>query len=176
MSTNCAGCSEILHEREHLTCKYCKKTYDLDCANVTPQRFYNIMSAETKAAWKCQACYCEQPKKNKTNTPIRPREKSPVVNISQIDRDNITLRRSPNNMHNDTSDSVDIELLGDTVITQTSPNPNAKSNEILLQTLSEENNRSLINELQSTIHSEIKKPLYHEIRYSAKNRNSKLSK
>ncbi|CAK1598158.1 unnamed protein product [Parnassius mnemosyne] len=166
MSTNCAGCNEILHKREHLTCKYCKKTYDLDCANVTPQRFYNIMSAETKAAWKCQACYCKQPKKNNTNTPIRPREKSPVVNISQIDRDNITLRRSPNNMHNDTSDSVDIELLGDTVITQTSPNLNAKSDEILLQTLSviiqqklKENNRSLINELQSTIHSEINKAI-----------------
>lgn len=59
----CSNCKKLLPKREFLCCAKCNLMYDLDCANVSIQRFNNTMSSERKKTWICRHCI------RKTNTP-----------------------------------------------------------------------------------------------------------
>lgn len=52
----CAKCNCILPKKEFLKCSSCKSKFDLDCANVSIQRFINTMDAKHKKSWQCQTC------------------------------------------------------------------------------------------------------------------------
>ncbi|KAL4720339.1 hypothetical protein ACJJTC_009072 [Scirpophaga incertulas] len=52
----CGGCRKKCTTTEHLKCMECAKVYDLDCANVSVQRFRNTMTRDHKTAWKCYEC------------------------------------------------------------------------------------------------------------------------
>lgn len=71
ITKNCAGCSNRISDRKFLECYKCKDTYDLLCANISEEWFYNIMSKERKQTWECPQCKSQQPKNNNTNTPVR---------------------------------------------------------------------------------------------------------
>lgn len=95
----CSGCKQTIKDkRRFLICSLCKEYYDLDCANVTENRFHNIMTGDHKNKWKCQACICKMPKQNNSNTPVRTHQ---LIN-SEYDNDqsdlNITKRRKPQNI------------------------------------------------------------------------------
>ncbi|CAK1581433.1 unnamed protein product [Parnassius mnemosyne] len=70
MATQCAGCRQKITSREYLTCALCNKTYDIDCAVVSIQRYLNIMSPTRKKKWKCPACLSKAPKGNNSNKPV----------------------------------------------------------------------------------------------------------
>ncbi|KAL4719791.1 hypothetical protein ACJJTC_009756 [Scirpophaga incertulas] len=92
MSTSeCAGCKQKLPDKQNLKCNHCNKLYDLECANVSVQRFYNTMTPEHKLNWQCQACYCKKPKAGNIHTPIRCRDTNYLDNCNE-DR-NVTLRK-----------------------------------------------------------------------------------
>lgn len=107
MTVLCAGCRNEITDRRHLKCVLCNGIYDLDCANVSEKRFYNTMSPESKALWKCPLCRSKEPKGDRNNSPIRPyigsdvplfvdnSTKSIDVSVSYEDSNNVTLRRKP---------------------------------------------------------------------------------
>ncbi|KAM3957831.1 LOW QUALITY PROTEIN: uncharacterized protein ACR2FA_008176 [Aphomia sociella] len=68
--THCAGCLKSIEER-YLCCGSCKQFYDLVCANVSEQRFFNTLTPEHKESWRCVLCKSKQPKGDNSNTPIR---------------------------------------------------------------------------------------------------------
>lgn len=98
----CAGCKKSIKMKELLKCGICTRKYDLECANVTAEKF-NLMDPTLKNTWKCPECRCKQPKTDNTNTPIRP-----ALNPggSSIDNCNVTLRVKPSYT---TPESADIE-------------------------------------------------------------------
>lgn len=55
-SGKCSRCKQKLPKKEFMTCSKCRMLYDLDCANVSVQRFYNTMTNEHKKLWKCDIC------------------------------------------------------------------------------------------------------------------------
>lgn len=67
----CAGCQAGIKGRQYLKCSICSQYYDLECANVTEQRFRNTFTAEHRQVWKCPLCKNKEPKHDNTNTPIR---------------------------------------------------------------------------------------------------------
>lgn len=115
MALKCGGCHKNIVGRQHLTCYFCKKTYDLDCSGVSIQRFLNTMTPERKNKWKCHACYRKTPKTDNTNTPTQ--QNSPPVEISSVD--NITIRKKTNsNYQNNINISLspeNLSKLGDTL-------------------------------------------------------------
>lgn len=165
----CAGCNQTLPKREYLTCMLCADAYDLECANVSSQRFYNTMTNEHKQAWKCQLCICKMPKTGNTNTPVRSQQS---VFSSSEDTNNITQRNKTNHIHNISAleDSI-LSTLGDTI--QESHMPHAthntstteirhalerKDSTITMQQfnlLLQQNNKSIIDAITDTIHKEI---------------------
>jgi hypothetical protein len=66
----CSGCLKQIVNKQNLKCTQCKALYDIDCANVTTDRF-KVMSNELKLSWSCPQCKCKEPKSDNTNTPIR---------------------------------------------------------------------------------------------------------
>ncbi|CAG9791760.1 unnamed protein product [Diatraea saccharalis] len=67
----CTGCQIAIEDRRYFLCGKCGQYYDLICANVSEQRFYNTMTKEHKNAWRCVLCISKQPKFDNTNTPVR---------------------------------------------------------------------------------------------------------
>lgn len=67
----CGGCGIAIETRQYLICSICTKHYDLMCANVSEQRFYNTLTAEHRARWKCQECRSKEPKTDNVDTPVR---------------------------------------------------------------------------------------------------------
>lgn len=67
----CAGCQTGIKGRQYLRCSICSQYYDLECANVSEQRFRNTLTAEHRVAWKCPLCKNKEPKHDNSNTPIR---------------------------------------------------------------------------------------------------------
>ncbi|CAH0400296.1 unnamed protein product [Chilo suppressalis] len=168
MSPTCAGCNKKIPKREFLTCSYCQKNYDLECANVSSQRFYNTMTLEHKQRWKCQACYCKMPKIGNENTPVRSKDcnniveeqcKSPEVN-------NITVRKCSVVQRNDSLCSVNSEnttFLGDDTVNNMRI---TNRPELTLQSVSEvisqklaENNINVISQLRNIIQEEVKQAI-----------------
>lgn len=111
VSVACAGCLGKIDGRRFLQCSFCRQTYDLECANVSEKRFYNIMPQERRDAWKCQSCICQQPKGGNINTPVRGAapddspnggvESNESINSTFLDQttadsvDRVTVRRRP---------------------------------------------------------------------------------
>lgn len=165
----CAGCKNKLPIRENLICVLCKCRYDLECGGVSKDYYTKKMTLENKNTWKCQTCICKIPKTGNTNTPIRiPRD----IDCSQIsstppEEANVTLRKKTINLKNDTICSDDQSILGDTVSldtihTEENLKINNTTTQLTIETLSKliithlkENNKSIIQELQNTIHTEI---------------------
>lgn len=71
MAGICAGCRQEILDRRFLKCSKCLQSYDLVCANVSDQRFYNTLKEEHKKSWKCQLCRSKEPKTDNKNTPVR---------------------------------------------------------------------------------------------------------
>lgn len=81
MSLTYSGCNQGIPNREYLTYNFCGKKYDLQCANVSSQLYYN--TADHREKWKCLTCIAKEPKKGNTDTLIRSR-----------DVDNVTIRKT----------------------------------------------------------------------------------
>lgn len=161
MESKCSGCLQNLPRKKYLTCAYCKKSYDLECANVPSQRFYNTMTHEVKQNWKCQACYCNTPKTGNADTPIRSRDRA----MNDLELNNMTTGNKPATTNNDTLSSEDLSILGDTKTIEDMTIAKMQS-EITLENISEiisiqlrENNISIISQLQATIQTEINKAI-----------------
>lgn len=119
----CGGCLQNITDRQYLTCSICQLNYELECANVSIQRFYNTMTKEHKRNWICDACRSRMPKRNNTNTPVRQLDtvsinaKKTVKNtVCSPSISNITLRERHRNAEINTScsDEDDQSILGDT--------------------------------------------------------------
>lgn len=76
----CAGCPNSITSRRYLCCFQCKQNYDLVCANVSEERFYNTMTSKHKDNWTCALCNSKIPKSDNSNTPIRPTAPANVNN------------------------------------------------------------------------------------------------
>lgn len=74
MENKCAGCLQQINNRRFLKCKLCAQLYDIECANVPEQRFYNTMTKEHKQNWLCPLCFAKKPKVNNQNTPCKQQE------------------------------------------------------------------------------------------------------
>ncbi|CAB3252706.1 unnamed protein product [Arctia plantaginis] len=162
----CAGCKQSVQNRERLICTLCKSAYDLECANVTRERF-NLMTRELKKALKCQACRCKMPKGNNTNTPIRQQELESALTLNTPEeKTNITIRKRVANTICDSMDSADQCLLGDTLYAEGRDAVLHTQTELTLQNFNEliiqrlkENNNLIITELKHTLHNEIRKAI-----------------
>ncbi|XP_060810420.1 uncharacterized protein LOC132904355 [Amyelois transitella] len=112
LSRRCAGCLKNIDSRQFLTCSICKQDYDLTCANVSEQRFFNTLTAEHRTAWKCPLCVCRQPRADNSNTPVRGATEG------------VTLRRgaaalSPSDHAGDVSISLPVSELNTTALNET---------------------------------------------------------
>lgn len=172
----CAGCQQKLPIRENLTCTLCKSRYDLECAGISKDYYTKSMTLELRKSWKCQTCICKMPKTGNTDTPIRT-PKSPDYNqalITPTEAHYITSRNKIMTPNDDTISSEDISVLGDTqqaveVDHNTIGNINLMNNtqnQLNMQSLSEliilrlrENNKSIIEELQVMIQTEINRAI-----------------
>lgn len=164
----CAGCKTVIPNRQFMTCRYCKDTYDLICANVSEKRFYNTMTADHKLNWQCQACRSKAPKQNNSNTPVRA--------CMEDQCDNVTQRKKPSsvqdkntmiNLEMSADDQIqnDLSIMGDTICTSKSSPGRHRTNstnsmnyeqlcECLFEKL-ESNKHSIIQEIKSTVQQEI---------------------
>lgn len=173
MVATCSGCLKEILDRYFLLCASCKNKYDLECANVSIQRFCNTMTTKHKQSWICQLCRCKMPKKDNTNTPLSLHE-SENVNQIPLDKTNITIRQNRKFVLDDSSISDDISILGDTVQNESyiklNPEPqhetpqsmntiNIDNFEKLLEKKLKENKQSIISELQTVILSEVNKAI-----------------
>jgi hypothetical protein len=156
----CAGCLQKILNREFLICSICNNYYDLECANISTQRFYNTLNKEHREKWKCPLCKNKLPKKDNTNTPIRPQQ--PLTT-----EQNVTLRNKKykaNQLLSSSEEDVS-NIPGDTISFVNSP-PRSLEHELQTETIFEKlkqfisdklerNNRTLVYELKSLIKSEI---------------------
>lgn len=136
MSFKCAGCRQNIPNREYLTCALCNDNYDLDCSNVSPQRFYNTMTKEHKKKWKCPSCLCKTPKSDNTDLPIRRRDQdhNQVDTTEQTDLEelsNVTIRKKSSIPYNQSISSSDLSILGETMDNCCSKSPNKEINTML---------------------------------------------
>ncbi|KAH9631127.1 hypothetical protein HF086_001062 [Spodoptera exigua] len=167
MALKCAGCKQIVTKTDYLTCSLCNSIYDLECANIKNEHFKKMMVTETIESWICVACYCKIPKRGNINTPIRPQEHNSRQITSPLEINNVTIRRTMKPM-NDTTTSLDLSLLGDTIGAQdegTTLQSNTPT-ELTLQNIGEmimlrlkENNEAIITKLRDTIQMELNKAI-----------------
>lgn len=153
MALKCGGCLKTITNREFLTCALCKNKYDLNCAQVSVQRFRNTLTPERKKKWKCPFCYY--------GTPVNRNEAKQLPETS-----NITIRTNKNKKTktlNETDSSMDTSKLGDTlpITPQNSPVAPVKEKEEPLtlaniQQLLQMNNKYIMSEFKSVIESEMK--------------------
>lgn len=128
MPLECAGCRQTITNRQYLTCKLCVSAYDIECANVSIQRFLNTMTPEHKEAWKCPTCCSKIPRFHDTNTPVQSRDPpmqpldkqhKQVTTCKQNINDNITIRNKKVLVYekDESISEEDLSLLGDTINT-----------------------------------------------------------
>lgn len=176
MTLTCAGCQKNIIDREFLTCTSCKESYELDCANVSSQRFYNTMTAEHKKTWVCQLCRRKTPKTGNINKPIGHNQNEKTQPIKeQIQQSNITTRKKPAVTRNISTESNDLSILGDTIdednsgdnrptITETINNfeegpITLNSINKLLEINLQRNNKSIISEIKRIVQNEIEEAM-----------------
>lgn len=166
----CAGCPRELPKKEYLTCARCNGKYDLDCANVSSQRFYNTMTADHKKAWICPICRCTKSKPKQDDTPMSPLNdcfSSTIIDPSE--KSNITVRRGPKSKILNTSiNSEDLNELGDT-LNNTIPSAmdtllkeplTLQSINSLMKLNLEKNNISILSEIRAIVQSQIDDAIY----------------
>ncbi|CAK1599947.1 unnamed protein product [Parnassius mnemosyne] len=88
----CGACRALISDKRYMTCLGCKQKYDLQCANISPQR-YRALNDENKRNWRCLECKSKIPKKDNTNTPIRPSHQTESAVLDNADNLNVTLRK-----------------------------------------------------------------------------------
>lgn len=96
---NCAGCVNVIKGKDFLRCSVCSEPFDLFCAFISPDDFKS-MTKDVKNAWICQTCKSKLPKKDNTNTPLRPgktcegstSKDGADANYGKNDYDNITIQ------------------------------------------------------------------------------------
>ncbi|XP_063370262.1 uncharacterized protein LOC134658506 [Cydia amplana] len=178
MEQTCAGCLEIIPNREYLTCMLCSCKYDLKCASISFERFksfYSTPESEHRKAWKCPSCRCKEPKGDNSNTPVRLRDNDEACyRETYPETSNITLRKRPHPALNITPCFDESSILGDTLhadanSTTSQQGLSIPSNiadtitlekfEKLLDKKLETNRQSLISELKITLLSEINKAM-----------------
>ncbi|KAH9633003.1 hypothetical protein HF086_000363 [Spodoptera exigua] len=123
------------------------------------------MTIDHKNKWQCQACYCKIPKVGNTNTPIRPQDRELSQKTkSPCEESNITVMKRTTNTYNNTFNSDDLSILGDTI--NADEKETATATQFTLQSISEiimlrlkENNTAIITEIKSTIQSKINKAI-----------------
>lgn len=168
----CGGCLQIITNKQYLTCFKCLEHYDLDCANVSIQRFYNTMSPERKKSWLCQTCRSKMPKTSNTNTPIRDLQlaSNSILNVTDTYRspshNNVTQRKKTSSIMNDSICQLenDSSILGDTqhISDETNPEnsitclPTMKQWENLLDKKFNHLKEQLVVEMRELIKSEMK--------------------
>lgn len=148
MTLKCAKCLKTVPGREYLTCASCKNKYDLNCAQVSVQRFYNTLTPDRKKQWKCPFCH--------NKSPISANELQ-----QQPEMSNITIRTNKNKKTeplNESTTSINSSIFGDTL--QNTPVTSAIEKEETLtlaniQKLLQANNKSIISELKNIIQNEI---------------------
>lgn len=64
----CAKCRRKIQDRRFLNCTLCKKTFDIECANVS-EKLFNLMDRSRKSLWTCEKCI-KRKNKPTTSTPI----------------------------------------------------------------------------------------------------------
>ncbi|CAG9784499.1 unnamed protein product [Diatraea saccharalis] len=114
----CNGCRSAIEDRRYLRCSNCQLFYDLVCANVSEQRFYNTMTVDHKAQWRCVLCMSLQPKFDNTKTPIRvastevTMREGAAVATSPLALDVLAVEQPPSltDTLNDTAHNVTIEI------------------------------------------------------------------
>lgn len=193
MAGTCAGCRQEIPDRRFLKCFICHQNYDLDCANVSEQRFYNTLTKEHKQSWKCQFCRSKEPKTDNNNTPIRPQhqsencdvpcnQQSPTVNRNVTKRKKIASRTKENSI----MDDITISPQGNTQILET---PESYGNKDAIICLEEEddhitvrkisyilqqNNQQMLSAIQTSIRKEIEN-VVSEIKADFKKSFEKIS-
>lgn len=176
MAGICAGCLQEITDRRFLKCSICFQNYDLECANVSEQRFYNTFTEEHKNTWKCQFCRSKEPKTNNKNTPIRPHHHPenyciPSNRQSPTADQNVTKRKKISGYSDKKStisdDDLTISPLGNTLMYESPKCPTGKDHiispgkedeQITLQSLTyilQKNNQYIISAIQSTFRNEI---------------------
>ncbi|KAG7310847.1 hypothetical protein JYU34_003678 [Plutella xylostella] len=152
----CAGCLKPIPGRTYLTCSTCTEKYDLDCANVSFQRYRNTMTADHKKAWICDTCYCKKPKTGNLNTPLRPEKTtSPSKQNSALNQGenskNVTRRTKPSQPVCITVHSDEETIPSEKDSTASTPNTWISGMEILL--------RKSLEEMKQELKEEFKKAL-----------------
>lgn len=163
----CSGCLQPIPGRTFLTCSTCNEKYDLDCANVSIQRFRNTMTIEHKKSWICDSCFCKKPKKGNTNTPLRQQKTTPPptkqnlkVNLEE-QHNNVTLRGKPiQTVCAGEGSDEDTICSGDTLppencFATSSQNTMITEIENILEKKLEESKKAIIMEMRKTITTEI---------------------
>lgn len=118
---NCYNCQNRIPNREYLICSLCKEAFDLDCANVSIQRF-NLMDKERKTQWNCSNCRKKEKNTNNYNDApavIKPddNKKYDHTDRSEIEHNcesavNITQRKkTPVNKENTTMSILEPHIL-----------------------------------------------------------------
>lgn len=171
MANKCAGCLKKIPNKEFLTCSHCNKIYDLDCANVSLQRFLNTLDKDHRKIWKCQYCICNMPKNGNLNTPVRLQQLT-SLNVNENNLmgndavNNITIRQKTHisKERDSLTISDDDSILGDTIQGEMRNNqPNSEPQiqlsvvqlEKILDKKFENIKQDLLMELKTTILSEI---------------------
>ncbi|KAL4716427.1 hypothetical protein ACJJTC_015855 [Scirpophaga incertulas] len=68
---SCSGCLQVIKNRQFLSCCTCGGYYDIQCANVSENRFRNTLTGEHRLNWKCAACISREPRGDNSDTPVR---------------------------------------------------------------------------------------------------------
>lgn len=86
---DCAGCHKPLPKSEYMRCSACESAFDLECINLSTQRFYSFYKLDKKRRdnWKCPECVNKKPKSGNLNTPVRP-----ISSPENSNNANVTLR------------------------------------------------------------------------------------
>ncbi|XP_059050822.1 uncharacterized protein LOC131845748 [Achroia grisella] len=112
----CAGCLRTIKDRKYLLCEGCNQFYDLDCANVSEQRFYNTLVDEHRRNWRCVLCVSKKPKSDNTNTPARAAFQAVTTQRGGAVRSplhfDVSMSEQPSIMdiHNDTAQNETVEM------------------------------------------------------------------
>lgn len=197
MSLICAGCNQQIPDRRFLECSLCSCFYDIDCANVSEQRFYNTMTADHKKKWKCPLCLSKAPKFDNKNTPIRQLQQNPPLlqplcsnkartntEVSQPSSSNVTFRKKPNCCKdiNSSEEEDSICLLQGNTQTQEPNSPNKETESINIQQFnnlllqhSKQNNEYIISNLRSTLKKDIENA-FRELKDEFKHTTEKMKK
>lgn len=100
----CAGCRNLIKNREFLVCCSCNLKYDIECAQISSKRFHSFYAPDQdrKSNWKCPECCSKARKTGNSETPLRPphlsdcNKSSDSDNSAPIQVENITMRSKPN--------------------------------------------------------------------------------